>query len=131
MSEVVINGEELSSTDQVNELQSFLDESTDERIFKCNTGSAQIYMKNDAMVLSSKSTNGIVINEYGTTVDGKFHIAQDPENIRVAGFWTLNNELLTTLPSTIYTPIPVLVYNEPPAIGVVQSLTKYLSSIGG
>ena len=127
--EVVINGQELSSADQVQELQDFLDESQDERIIRTKTGSAEIYLKDDAVCITSQGSNGIIVNQYGTTVDGKFHIAQDPNNIRVAGFWTLNNELLTTLPSTIYTPIPVLVYDEPPAIQVVQGYVSYLGNL--
>lgn len=129
LSEIVINGKQLSSTDQIAELEDFLNEGADERLITTKDGTAEIYLKNDAVCITSQGSNGMVVNKFGTTIDGKIHLAQDPNNIRIGGFWTLNNELLTCLPSTLYTPIPTLVYDEPPAIGVIHSIAKYLDSL--
>lgn len=126
-----MNGEQLNSTEQVTELQDFINLNSDERIIRTAKGSAEIYLTEDAVCVTSDGHNGMVVNKYGTTIDGKVNLVQDPNNIRISGFWTLNNELLTTLPSTLYTPIPVLVYDEPASIVEVQSLASYLQEMAG
>jgi hypothetical protein len=129
LSEVVMNGKELSSTEQVAELQNFINEAADERIIRTRKGSAEIYLQEEQINITVGGSNGVIINENGSTFDGKVHLAQDPNNIRIGGFWCFNNELLTCLPSTIYTPIPTLVYDEPGAVAEVQAYTSYVSGL--
>lgn len=129
LSDVVLNGQKLTSTQQVDELEDFMNESSNERLIRTANGTAEIYLTDDAVCVTSQGSNGMIVNKYGTTLDGKIHLAPDPNNVRISGFWTLNNELLTCIPSTLYTPIPTLVYDEPPAVGVIQSLAKYYSSL--
>ena len=57
---------------------------------------------------------------------GKIHLATNPEDIRINGFWVLNPELLSCLPSTIYTPIPVLKYSDPPFAKNVTAMFKII-----
>lgn len=96
----------------------------DERILASAEGMAQIYITPDAISITNQS-NGIHVSQYGTILDGKVHIGREPSDIRIALYWVLNNELLTTLPSTTYTPISVLKYSEPPCIKWVQTLAKF------
>jgi len=78
-----------------------------------DNGTPQIYIT-DKKVTMTYNSNGVVISEDGTIIKGKMHLATQPENIRIGAFWTLNPELLTTIPSTTYTPISVLKYTAPP-----------------
>lgn len=91
-------------------------------------GDAQLAVDETSLVMMNKS-NGLNINEFGTCISGAISIGRTPGDIRTGGFWVLNDKLLTGLPSTTYTPIPVLVYKEPPAIKYVQRLASTLSSI--
>lgn len=129
--ELKFNNKPLTSTEQVKELQSIMDEASDERIIKAKGGTAEIYIKGNALCLTSGGDKGMIVNESGTTIDGQFHIAKSPDDVRINGFWKFNHELLTTVPSTLYTPIPVLVYDEHPAVKTIQSIVKFLSELKG
>ena len=100
----------------------------DERILATAEGTAQIHITPEAISITNKA-NGVHISQHGTVLDGKIHIGREPSDIRIAGYWILNNELLTTIPSTTYTPISVLKYSEPPYIKWVQTLTSFGSKI--
>ena len=126
--EIWIDGVKLTSVDQIEELKDILNEGQDNRLLKCVGGSAAVLVTQDN-VLVSNGANYINVNQRGTTIDGKVHLATEPGKIRINGFWTLNDELLTTLPSTIYTPIPVLNYDTPPAVENIQKMVKFLQGL--
>lgn len=97
------------------------------RKLACEGGVAQVYITPDKVTISNADT-GIAVNQNGIILSGKMHLAKDLNQIRINGFWTLNPELLTTLPSTLYTPISVLVYEPPPYATMVANLASVVSS---
>jgi hypothetical protein len=74
-------------------------------------------------------SNGITIDEYATCLDGKVVISKTPSDAIIGGLWAFNDKLLTCLPSTNYTPIPVLKYKEPQNVTLIQYMIKTLSSL--
>lgn len=103
--------------------------SDDERIIQTKTGTAQLYVGKDIIAMAHKG-NGVLVTDVGTLIGGNLHITKVPSSIRMSSFWTFNDELMTTVPSTTYTPIPVLVYSEPPYAKQLARVTKLLSSLG-
>lgn len=101
----------------------------DERKISTRNGVAQCHFA-DTQIAITHESNGVVVNQYGTTIDGKIHLGRTPSDIRINTFWVFNDELLTTLPSTNYTPIPVLQYKEPPYIKWAQAFMSFLSQLG-
>ena len=117
------NGNTISTLDQILNMQIFAQEPQNDILIRSNSySSAEIYTTDDAISLTVEGSNGININNTGTCIDGKMHFAQEPSSIQMGGFWNLNDELMTGLPSTIYTPIPVLEYKG-------LSFAKYLNQI--
>jgi len=116
-----------SSSDQIKKINTELSIENGDVKFGTLQGKASLVASDDQLALTNTG-NGMVINAIGTVVDGLFHIGRQPSDIRISTFWTFNNELLTCLPSTTYTPIPVLVYKEPATVKFVAALAKVLSS---
>lgn len=54
-----------------------------------------------------------VIAGTGTIIRGPIGITNRPQDIRIAGFWVLNDLILSGMPSTIMTPIPVAKFSPP------------------
>lgn len=100
-----------------------------EKKFSTPNGQAEITIQENSVCITNLS-NGIIVNNYGTLIDGKIHLGRVPSDIRISGFWVLNDKLLTGLPSTVYTPIPTLVYKEPPTIKYAQKFMKLLKALG-
>jgi len=84
----------------------------DERKYSTLKGTAELLIQDKAIYITHVQ-NGMLICEHGTIIKGPSHLADTPSNVRINGFWVFNDELLTTIPSTTYTPIPVLEYKEP------------------
>jgi hypothetical protein len=129
--ELTFNGQSFTTADLFVKQQNNFNENQDERLIRAKDGKAEALVKKDAMCLTSGGTNGVIINTTGTTIDGRIHLAKGPSEIRINGFWKLNDELLTTLPSTLYTPIPVLVYDDHPGVVTIQSLCDTLVKLFG
>lgn len=108
---------------------SAIKEELDERLISCLDGNAQIHITPQEMSITNGS-NGLVVNNYGSVIDGKVHFGRTPSDVRIGSFWTFNDELLTTLPSTTYTPIPVLKYSEPPYVKWLQKFSQFVSGLG-
>lgn len=126
--ELIMNGKTIKSADEVDHTKQLINEAQDNRVISVENGKAEVLVTKENILISNGS-NYLNVNQHGTTVDGKFHMAAEPNKIRVNGYWTLNDELLTTLPSTIYTPLPVLVYSEPLAAERVQDMFKFLKGM--
>ena len=114
------------TVNDVSELQTKIQPQRDQRKLAIDGGIPQV------LVTESKATmtyndNGVAVNEYGTIIKGKVHLTGDPRDIRINGFWTLNPELLTCIPSTVYTPIPVLKCSDPPFVKNTANILKLLS----
>lgn len=54
-----------------------------------------------------------VVSKSGTVIKGPIGITTSPDNIRIGGMWKFNPVLLSAMPSTIMTPIPVLRFSPP------------------
>lgn len=100
----------------------------DHRKIATRTGSAQIYIT-DNLVVVSNGANGLLVNDRGTAVVNPFHIATDPSQTRINTFWVINDEIMTTLPSTVYTPIPMLRYKKPAVVDQISDLAKKISAL--
>ena len=98
----------------------------DNKKFSTLDGTAEMLVSDDNIQITNQG-NGYIACSYGNIIKGSTHLTETPSNIRINGFWVLNDELLTTLPSTIYTPIPVLVYKESPYVKMAQGIIKSLN----
>lgn len=83
------------------------------RKLSTDDGTAQIWVEDDTVSIT-RGEVGLQVNKDCVIISGRVGITTDIEKTRVQGFWTYNPELLTCLPSTLYTPIPVLLYTDPP-----------------
>jgi hypothetical protein len=99
----------------------------DARKFSTLKGKTEVLIKDNSITLSNLGL-GIIICDYGNIIKGPIHLADSPSSVRINGFWVFNDELMTTLPSTTYTPIPVLVYKESPYAKTIQGYIKTLTS---
>ncbi len=98
------------------------------KISTSNEGAtAQVYITDKEIIISS-GMNGFASGESGNIISGPTHFVNYPSDFHIGGFWRFNDELLTTLPSTVYTPIPVLKYEEPE---YSKSLQKIMDILGG
>lgn len=83
-----------------------------DRYARADKGIAQLVIKNEIASINNGS-HGFVTFKGGNAIVGPLHITRTPDDIRLSQFWKFNDELLTCLPSTMYTPLPVLVYDPP------------------
>jgi hypothetical protein len=95
----------------------------DTRKLSTKKGKAQVFVS-DTTVAVSNENNAVIVNDKGVVIAGRTHITKNPSNIRINGFWVFNEELLTTVPSTTYTPIPVLLYKEIPYGKTAAAMTQ-------
>lgn len=98
----------------------------DERRFCTMNGTAEVLMQDDAVHITN-ANNGIIVYQHGTVIKGGQHMAETPSGIRINGFWVFNDDLLTTLPSTTYTPIPVLKYKASNYIKMIKESISFWS----
>jgi len=64
-------------------------------------------------LIGSKYNRIISSKEYGNFFIGPATFTAHPENIRIGGLFRLNGLMLSTMPSTIITPIPTVVFDNP------------------
>ena len=103
--------------------------SSDDRKLSVRGGKPQLYVSKDFISLTYEN-RGIVVTDSSVIIGGKGSLvfANKPSEIRVYGYWTFNDTMLTTLPSTIYTPIPVLNFDPPNLAKIVASKFHVLTS---
>jgi hypothetical protein len=99
------------------------------RKFNIEGGDAEIFLSLNGIVVMNKA-NGLTVDEYGTSLDGKISLGRPPSDLRIGGFWIFNDKLMTCLPSTNYTPLPTLVFKEPPNVKYIQKIVGLISSLG-
>lgn len=116
---------ETVSYESAKKMQTRIQPQFDQRKISVDGGIPQILVTDKKITLTYNDT-GIAINEFGNIMKGKIHLATNPEDIRINVFWVLNPELLSCLPSTIYTPIPVLKYSDPPFAKNVTAMFKII-----
>ena len=100
------------------------------KIIKAGTGrSAAIAVSPEIIDLSAPGAPdedpiGVsVVGGSGTVLRGPVGFTNTPGEIRIAGFWVLNDLLLSAAPSTVITPIPVMRFSPP-----LESVAKHIAS---
>ena len=82
-------------------------------------------------IANSTGSSGIAVTEkFGTGILGPVTFMQTPEEIRMAALWKINDTVLTALPSTIYTPIPMLKPSIP-TYGIQEMSTSVAIAMAG
>ena len=100
------------------------------KLIKASSGrSAAIAVTPNLIDISAPETdrgqpNGVsVVGSAGTVLRGPVGFTNSPGGIRINGMWKMNDLLLSAAPSTIMTPIPVLLFSPP-----MESIAKYMAS---
>lgn len=96
------------------------------------SGQPVIAVLEEGVYLAGSKTQVISITEeFGIRLAGKISLGANPDSISIAGgYWRLNPLLLSCLPSTSATPIPVLVRSQPELLQNADALTNCLSILG-
>jgi hypothetical protein len=82
-------------------------------------------------IAGSTSQVMAVTEKYGVQLTGNISLSGNPQQIYLAGgYWTLNPLLLSCLPSTSVTPIPVLIPATPLVLSSQSGLTGCLTNLG-
>jgi len=83
------------------------------RLFRMPGSGSAVLATNDRVALVGGVDSSIVSSKDGNTINGKLSIMAAPNDIRIGGMWVLNPLLVSTVPSTMVTPIPVFLFNMP------------------
>jgi len=99
---------------------------------KTSEGRTKVILEKDAITIAdAKSINGLTVtNDFGSGFVGPVSFASDIGEIRMSMLWHLNRAMLTALPSTIYTPIPVL-KESVPTFGITEMSASVGLAIAG
>lgn len=126
--EVNVDGKPMTSKAYIDQVGKIIIEPEDHRLLRCDGGNASLLITKEAAMLSHKDSI-VHVGKTGILLDGDLHMAAEPNKIRINGFWVFNEEILTTVPSSIYTPIPVLKYDEGRGIKEIQGMIDQLRSL--
>jgi predicted nucleic acid-binding protein len=121
--------DDLITSERLQELSQYINVQDGNLAYRAKSGKAELLITKDKAVLSSHYKNAVVVNEYKTTIVGPIHLSPNPSEIQISGYWKFNDEILTCLPSTLYTPIPVLKFREPLFAEEVNGLAKIESAL--
>lgn len=106
-----------SVTKLVHDLENFLGKLAPKAWFagESYNGQPSIVVAQDEIVLAGNATTAIRVSpSFGVQLAGPISLSAMPDQIAVGGgYWRLNPLLLSCLPSTTPTPIPVLVKSKP------------------
>lgn len=89
-------------------------------------GTAEVYVDSTSVVLASDQNTALAVYGGCTVVDSRLHVARAPHDITVNGFWVFNEELLTTVPSTLMHPVQTLLFKYPAYAKKAAKLMKLL-----
>jgi hypothetical protein len=85
-----------------------------EKTFKSDSDAvAGVSVSKTSVRMNGNRDNYVLTDEKGTTISGPTSFVSGSDQIRIGGLWTMNNQLLLSLPSTMATPTPVLMINPP------------------
>lgn len=78
-------------------------------------GQPYVSVQEDSILLAASKTAGIAISDkFGVTIGGKLSLATSPDQLQIGGgYWTFNPLILSCVPSTTPTPVPMLVKSTP------------------
>lgn len=104
-------------TQLVHDLENFLGRLAPRALFAGDAyaGQPAVVVTEDEIVLAGSKSNVVRVDpEFGVSLSGKLSLAAMPDQISIGGgYWRLNPLLLTCIPSTTPTPVPVLVKSQP------------------
>jgi hypothetical protein len=94
-------------------------------------GQPQVIVTEDEIVLAANDTNVIRVDpKYGVLLSGQLSLAATPEQISFGGgYWKFNPLLLSCIPSTSATPIPVLIKSTPALLPGASSLSAAMALV--
>ncbi len=79
---------------------------------------------------AGKSNGLTVSDQFGTTIGGKLSLSMMPDQISIGGgYWRLNPLLLSCIPSTTPTPVPVLVKDTPNLLSAKDDISSSRDSL--
>lgn len=91
---------------------------------------AGMSVSEEAATMQGSKDSFIITTPDGTYHGGKHSFICAPSDIRIAGMWTFNDSIVSTLPSTIVTPIPVLSSSQPiSGVANITSMVAQLSAL--
>lgn len=67
-----------------------------------------LYMDQDHAVIDAPDSRASIAvqREDGISLSGPLSVQASPELVRVAGLWKMNPLTMSSMPSTVYTPVP-------------------------
>jgi len=76
-------------------------------------------------------TNGIAMSsKFGVTIGGKLSMSMMPDQISMGGgYWRINPLILSCIPSTTPTPIPMLVKAVPRLLSAASNIQESVSNL--
>lgn len=74
---------------------------------------AGVVASKNAVRMNGTKDNYVLTDERGTTINGPISFPSGSSQIRYSGLWTMNSEMMLSLPSTMATPSPVMTINPP------------------
>lgn len=100
------------------------------KIIKSDTAApAGIGLGNEVARMHGNKDNYIQIDGLGTYISGRVSLLSQMNQVRTGGLWTFNNNFALTIPSTLGTPVPVLMV-DPPLKGL-QNIVEQASIMIG
>ena len=96
------------------------------------SGQPNVAITDTGIFAAASKTQVLAITEaFGIHMTGDISLSAMPSQIYIGGgYWTLNPLLLSCLPSTSATPIPVLVKSKPLLLTKHKSLSDCLTFLG-
>lgn len=89
-------------------------------------GLAEVVVNPSDIILAVSQNTAIGISDNSIVLDGRVSFTNMPDDIIIGGFWRFNEELLTTLPSTLFNPIETLIFKYPPFVKKVAKIFQLL-----
>lgn len=91
-------------------------------------GQPVLAVTDKSIVMAGSDTNAVRVDpDFGVLMSGKLSLSATPDQISIGGgYWRLNPLLLSCIPSTTGTPIPVLVRSTPEILDGFSSLKDQL-----
>lgn len=84
------------------------------KTFKSDPSSpAGVVASTNAIRMNAKDDHYVMVDEGGTTINGPISIVSGSSQMRFSAMWTMNTEMMLSLPSTMATPTPVMIINPP------------------
>jgi hypothetical protein len=84
------------------------------KTFKSDSDSvAGVSVSKNTVRVHGNKDNYVMADERGVTINGPMSFVSGSDQIRIGGLWTMSNQLMLSLPSTMATPTPTLMINPP------------------